>query len=75
MSWRTVLLRTRIEAVLTRGDPPRDPGDFKKSRRSGNIPVLLGSLLVSLIVGCNEGRVEQPAPKATAEQRERTGWS
>ncbi|ALA59326.1 putative Secretion protein HlyD [Nitrospira moscoviensis] len=68
MSWRTVLLRTRIEAVLTRGDPPRDPGDFKKSRRSGNIPVLLGSLLVSLIVGCNEGRVEQPAPKATAEQ-------
>ena len=40
----------------------------KQSRISMNAGILLGSLLVSLALGCNDSRVEQPTRKATAEQ-------
>jgi len=68
MSWPRFLSRTRIEAICARGDQPCASGNFKKSRTRWNTHILLGSLLVFLAVGCNEARVEQPAPKATAEQ-------
>lgn len=35
---------------------------------SSNAGILLSSLFVSLALGCNDSRVEQPARKATAEQ-------
>ncbi|MBY0248518.1 MAG: efflux RND transporter periplasmic adaptor subunit [Nitrospiraceae bacterium] len=40
----------------------------KQSGISSNAGILLGSLLVSLALGCNDSRVEQPARKSTAEQ-------
>lgn len=68
MSWPRFLSRKRIEAICARGDQPCASEHFKKSRTRGNIHVFLGSLLVFLAVGCNEARVEQPAPKPTVEQ-------
>ncbi len=43
-------------------------GRTKQSHISANARILLGSLLASLALGCNDSRVEQPARKATAEQ-------
>jgi len=43
-------------------------GRTKQSRIRANARILLGSLLVSLALGCNDRHVEQPTRKATAEQ-------
>ena len=40
----------------------------KQSGLSSNAGVLLGSLLVFLALGCSDNRMEQPTPKAPAEQ-------
>ncbi|MGH7230434.1 MAG: hypothetical protein ACREJU_03640, partial [Nitrospiraceae bacterium] len=65
-------LRTGAEAMLMQADPSRHSGylPIMKSLVSRNILVSLACLLVSLAMGCNEGRVEQPTSKATAEQEQ-----
>ncbi|MGE0470590.1 MAG: efflux RND transporter periplasmic adaptor subunit [Nitrospira sp.] len=43
-------------------------GRTKQSGLSSNAGIVLGSLFVSIALGCNDSRVEQPTRKATAEQ-------
>lgn len=72
MTWFTDFFRTGVEAVLRQAGPSRSSSCLPIMRAliSRNIVVPLACLLVSLVVGCNESRVEQPPPKATAEQEQ-----
>ena len=74
MIWFTDFFKTGVEAVLIQASPSGPFGcvPIMKSLVSRNIVISLGCLIVSLAVGCNEGRVEQPSPKGAGQEQGKT---